>query len=93
MNKGNEVSKIVNVILGKYFLHFPLSFRREHNRDFLYRLNPAALTVRLISKGFFYEIPFYFQSVKLHSAKEVTQRRVEECSAALLHKVQVQHLL
>jgi hypothetical protein len=39
---------------------------------------------------FFFEIPIYLQSVEVHWANEVMDRRVEECSAALLHIEQVQ---
>jgi hypothetical protein len=42
---------------------------------------------------FFFVIPIYLQSVQLHLANDVKERRVEECPAAHLHKRQVQHLM
>jgi hypothetical protein len=51
---------------------------------------------RLRSDGadfFFFVIPVYLQSAQVHSANEVKERRVEECSAAHLHKGQAQHLV
>jgi hypothetical protein len=49
MDKRNEVSKIVKIVFGKYFLHFHLD---ENITDILERPNPAVTTVRIICKGY-----------------------------------------